>query len=167
MKNEDNKQQTVIFQSRQIQNCSSEEQILLYTSSTFINLTARLSDRLNKPEGSRHESENGRKVSKLRHTVRQRPSSSGPGEWWAAASGPQMGTLCFLCFGDFMNCGVRIIQAGLRRNGKCSSAGLRGSAPARLRNNPTRAGNTRVTHANVHLHPGSSILLLGPVTTCR
>lgn len=81
MKNEDNKQRTVIFQSRQIQNCSSEEQILLYTSSTFINLTARLSDRLNKPEGSRHESENGRKVSKLRHTVRQRPSSSGPGEW--------------------------------------------------------------------------------------
>lgn len=171
MKSEDNKQRIVIFCSihskfRQVQN-SSEEQILLHISSTFINLTDRPSDRLNKPEGSRQESENGRKVSKLRHTVRQKRSSRGPGEWRAAASGPQMGTLCFLCFGDIMNCGVRIIQAGLRRNGKCSSAGLGGSAPARLRNNPTTAANTRVTHANVHLHPGGSILLLGPVISCR
>lgn len=171
MKSEDNKQRIVIFCSirskfRQVQN-SSEEQILLHISSTFINLTDRPSDSLNKPEGSRQESENGRKVSKLRHTVRQKRSSGGPGEWRAAASGPRMGTLCFLCSGDIMNCGVRIIQAGLRRNGKCSSAGLGGSAPARLRNNPTTAANTRVTHANVHLHPGGSILLLGPVISCR
>lgn len=41
-----------------------EEQIPLCVSSTFINLTDRLSDGLNKPEGSRRESANGRKVSK-------------------------------------------------------------------------------------------------------
>lgn len=133
--------------------CSGEEQISLCLSSTFINLTDRLSDGLNKPEGSRRESANGRKVSKTEGPLsdRRHPVMRTASSCW----------LGFLCSGDIMNCGVRIIQAGRRRNGKCSSAGLVGSAPARLRSNPTAAGNTGVTHANVHLHPGSSGSLLG------
>lgn len=128
-----------------------EEQISLCVSSTFINLRDRLSDGLNKPEGSRREPANGSKVSKTEGPLSDRRHPVvAPGERRAAAGS------AFWALGDIMNCGVRIIQAGRRRNGKCSSAGLVGSAAARLRNNPTAAGNTGVTHANVHLRPGSS-----------
>lgn len=44
----------------------------------FINLTDSLSDRVNKPKGSRQESGNGRKVSKPGRAARQKRSSSGP-----------------------------------------------------------------------------------------
>lgn len=103
--------------------CSAEEQISLCVSSTFINLTDRLSDGLNKPEGSRRQPANGRKVSKTEGPLSDRrhpvvAPTPPPGERRAAAGS------AFLGSGDIMNCGVRIVQAGRRRNGKCSSAGL-------------------------------------------
>lgn len=140
---------------------AAERKIHSTISSTFINLPDRLSDRLNKPEGSRRESANGRKVSKTQARCQTDAIPSWPRRRKSSCS------LCFLGLGDIMNCGVRIIQAGLRHNGKCSTEGLVGSAPARLHNNPTAAENPGVTHTNVHLHPGSSGFTPGPEISCQ
>lgn len=78
---------------------SAEEQISLCVSSTFINLTDRLSDGLNKPEGSRRESANGRKVSKTEGLLSDRRHP--------VVAPPRTASSCWLGSGDIMNCGVQ------------------------------------------------------------